>query len=43
VEGIKKLLSSRKTLIKKGLAQVKKFSWEETARKTLEVYEESKQ
>ncbi|MBI4157458.1 glycosyltransferase family 4 protein [Candidatus Woesebacteria bacterium] len=42
VEGIKKTLSSRKTLIKKGLAQVKKFSWEKTARETLGIYREAK-
>lgn len=42
VEGIRKALSTRKTLIKKGLAQVKKFSWEKTARATLAVYNEAK-
>ena len=42
VEGIKKALATRQTLIKKGLAQVKKFSWEKTARQTLEVYREAK-
>lgn len=42
VEGIKKALSTRQTLIKKGIARVKKFSWEKTAKETLKVYEESK-
>jgi len=31
----------REELIKKGLAQVKKFSWEKTARETLKVYQEA--
>lgn len=31
--------SLRKDLVKRGLERVKKFSWDETARKTLEVYE----
>ena len=30
----------RKELIEKGLRQVKKYSWSEAAKKTLEVYEE---
>ena len=29
----------RKTMIERGLAQAKKFSWEKTAEETLEVYE----
>lgn len=41
VDGIKKALSTRKTLIKKGLTRVKAFSWEETAKKTLGVYQEA--
>jgi len=40
-EGIEKVLSMRKTLIKKGEKQLSKFSWEKTARKTLDVYNES--
>ncbi|MBM3205751.1 glycosyltransferase family 4 protein [Candidatus Shapirobacteria bacterium] len=31
----------RKSLAKKGLAQVKKFSWEKTAQETLKVYEQA--
>jgi len=31
----------REELIKKGLAQVKRFSWEKTARETLKVYQEA--
>lgn len=40
-EGIKKVLSATKTdynsMVEAGLDQVKKFSWQDTARKTLEV------
>ena len=39
-KGIEKVLSNRELWIKKGLARAKQFSWEETARQTLEVYEE---
>lgn len=39
-EGIKNLLTHKKTLQKKGFNEVKKYSWEETAKKTLEVYRE---
>lgn len=41
VEGIAKVFEDKKlqeTLISKGLAQAKKFSWEKTAQKTIEVY-----
>ncbi len=41
VEGIKQAISTRQTLIKKGLARVKAFSWEKTARETLAVYKEA--
>ena len=43
VEGIEKVLGDtkyRQSLIKKGREQVKKFSWEKTARETLKVLEE---
>ena len=41
-EGMEKLLNDEKyrnSLIKKGLERYKKFSWEEAAKKTIEVYE----
>lgn len=41
-DGITKALKEPKGLIEKGLIRVKQFSWEETARKTLEVYNEAK-
>lgn len=37
--GIKKALAKRDDLIKKGYAQSKLFTWEKTAKQTLEVYE----
>lgn len=37
-DGIEKVLSERPKWIKKGLTRVKQFSWEKTARQTLEVY-----
>lgn len=40
VDGIKKAISTRKTFVKRGLVQVKRFSWEETAKRTLKVYKE---
>lgn len=43
-EGMEKLLTDeeyRQSLIHKGLRQYKKFSWEEAARKTIEVYEKA--
>ncbi|MGB9706962.1 MAG: glycosyltransferase family 4 protein [Microgenomates group bacterium] len=38
--GIKKALENKEKLVKLGYQQVKKFSWEKTAQKTLEVLEE---
>lgn len=40
-QGIKKALKNREKLIKKGYQQVEKFSWENTAKETLKVYEEA--
>ncbi len=40
-EGIQKVLKGPKGLIAKGQERVKQFSWEKTARQTLEVYKES--
>lgn len=37
--GIKEALNRRDTLIKKGKARVKSFSWQKAARETLKVYE----
>lgn len=37
-KGIVKALSKRKDLISKGLAREKKFSWRETARQTIKLY-----
>ena len=39
--GIEEAIKKRDDLIKKGYEQVKKFSWEKTARETLKVYEEA--
>lgn len=41
-EGIEKVLRGPKGFIEKGYEQVKKFSWEKTAKLTLDVYKESK-
>lgn len=41
-EGIARALRGPKALIEKGYERVKQFSWEETAKKTLAVYNESK-
>jgi glycosyltransferase involved in cell wall biosynthesis len=41
-DGITKVLNGPKGLIEKGLARVGEFSWEETARMTLDVYKEAK-
>jgi len=41
-EGIEKALRGPKGLIEKGLERVKDFSWEKTAKMTLDVYNESK-
>ncbi len=38
VEGIEKALKAPKGLIEKGIARVKDFSWEKTAKETLAVY-----
>ncbi len=40
-DGIVRALRGRKGLIEKGLNRVKQFSWEETANKTLAVYNEA--
>ena len=43
VEKIEKVISSeelREEMIKKGHQQIKKFSWEKTARETLKVLQE---
>jgi glycosyltransferase involved in cell wall biosynthesis len=42
VDGIDKVLRGPKSYIEKGLKRVQDFSWEKTARATLEVYRESK-
>ena len=41
-EGLLKVGKMSDTLIKKGLQQVKKFSWETAAKMTLDVYKEAK-
>jgi glycosyltransferase involved in cell wall biosynthesis len=41
-EGIKKALDGPKGLIEKGYSRVKAFSWEKTAKETLDVYNEAK-
>jgi glycosyltransferase involved in cell wall biosynthesis len=41
-DGIEKALRAPKSLIEKGLERVKQFSWNETAKKTVEVYKEAK-
>jgi len=40
-DGITRALNGPKGLIEKGFARVKEFSWEKTARMTLDVYKES--
>ncbi len=40
-EGINKAVANPKSLGKKGLRRVKDFSWEKTAKETLQVYKES--
>jgi glycosyltransferase involved in cell wall biosynthesis len=40
-EGITKALNGPKGLIEKGFTRVKQFSWEKTARMTLDVYKEA--
>ncbi len=41
-KGINNLLANKKVYINKGLKQVKKFSWDKTAKMTLEVYKKAK-
>lgn len=41
VDGMTKLLSKKEEYIKKGREVVKKYTWEESARKTLQIYEKS--
>ena len=41
-EGIRKALRGKIGLVKKGFRQVKKYSWEKTAKMTLDVYSEAK-
>lgn len=41
-DGITKILAGPKALIEKGFTRVREFSWEKTARMTLEVYKEAK-
>ena len=41
-DGIKKAISAPKALITKGLNRIKDFSWEKTAKMTLDVYNEAK-
>jgi glycosyltransferase involved in cell wall biosynthesis len=41
-DGIEKILRGKKGLVEKGLKRASQFSWEETAKKTLEVYNESR-
>lgn len=40
VQGTKEAMDKRKELIKKGFERAKQFSWEKTAKETLEVYNE---
>lgn len=40
VNGIEEALKNKKDLIKKGQAQVKRYTWEKTAKETLNVYKE---
>lgn len=42
VNGIKKALNNKKMLVDKGTSQVKKYSWEKTAKMTLDVYNQAK-
>ncbi|HUW22014.1 MAG TPA: glycosyltransferase family 1 protein [Candidatus Bathyarchaeia archaeon] len=41
VDGLRQIEEERETLIKRGFARVKKFTWEKTAQETLKVYEEA--
>jgi glycosyltransferase involved in cell wall biosynthesis len=40
-EGIRRALDERERLVAAGLERVRLFTWEETARRTLEVYREA--
>ncbi len=40
-DGIEKIVRGPKTYIERGLKRVKDFSWEKTAKMTLDVYRES--
>lgn len=40
--GIKEALDTRSDLVKRGLVRAKEFSWEKTARRTIEVYKQVK-
>jgi glycosyltransferase involved in cell wall biosynthesis len=40
-DGIEKVLGGPKSYIEKGLKRVQDFSWEKTARMTLDVYREA--
>jgi len=40
-QGIKKAISDKESLIKKGFKQADSFSWEKTAKETLEVYKKA--
>ena len=42
-DGIQKILRGPKSFIEKGEKRVKEFTWEKTARQTLEIYNEAKQ
>lgn len=42
VEGVEKALRRQKSLVEKGKEEVKKYSWEKTAKETLAVYNEAK-
>lgn len=39
-DGIMRALNTQGSLVRRGLAKVRKFTWEKTARKTLEVYQD---
>jgi glycosyltransferase involved in cell wall biosynthesis len=38
--GIERALADRERLVRAGLERARRFSWEETARRTLDVYRE---
>jgi len=40
LEGVRQILESRQEYVERGLDRAQHFSWEETARKTLQVYQE---